>query len=318
MRLGIARGFFYYDYMLFLKTLFQGTSIETVMGGENNEEILERGSRLTVDEACLPIKLFTGQLEALCETCDRVFVPRLMKDFRGRWLCPKLLGVPELSLGVPKAGKLLVTDPLYFNNEGRTRRSLWKACRQMEIKRGKFEENFTRAYAAQKKVATGSKYAHVEAAWEFSPETPADGEIVLPNTRRIFLAGHCYNVYDKFSNGQIMKKLDELGIEAVTEREVTQTERELAVEGVNLIKEPFWESFIRIFGSALHLRDEVDGIIYLSSFSCGPDAFIIEMLKNYVRNIPIMVLKLDEHKGEAGYETRIEAFADLLEKRKAS
>ena len=42
------------------------------------------------------------------------------------------------------------------------------------------------------------------------------------------------------------------------------------------------------------------------------------MIKIYIPDIPIMVLKLDEHKGSAGYETRLEAFSDLLERRQAS
>jgi predicted nucleotide-binding protein (sugar kinase/HSP70/actin superfamily) len=31
---------------------------------------------------------------------------------------------------------------------------------------------------------------------------------------------------------------------------------------------------------------------------------------------PVMTLVLDEHAGEAGYVTRIEAFADMLERRR--
>ena len=318
MRLGIPRGFFYYDYISFIKKLFSDTETEVVVGEENNDEVLARGSSLAVDEACLPIKLFVGQIESLCSRSDKILIPRVMKDCRGRWLCPKLLGIPELSLGAAKAGKLLVTEPLYFNNERSTKRCLWRICKELGIKKDKFEENFSQAYNIQRRISQGIANAHVESGWEFTPMMPKAGEIILPNTKKVFLAGHCYNVYDKFSNGNLMKKLDDLGIEAVTEKEVNQDERERAVESVSLIKEPFWESFIRIFGSAIHLNDEVDGIIYLSSFSCGPDAFIIEMLKTYIRDLPIMVLKLDEHRGEAGYETRIEAFADLLERRRAS
>ena len=113
-----------------------------------------------------------------------------------------------------------------------------------------------------------------------------------------------------------MKKLDALGIDTVTERETAHLDREKAVAELDLIKTPFWESMVRILGAAMCLKNQIDGIIYLSSFSCGPDAFIIELLKEHIKEIPVMVLKLDEHKGEAGYETRLEAFADLLEYRR--
>lgn len=45
------------------------------------------------------------------------------------------------------------------------------------------------------------------------------------------------------------------------------------------------------------------------------DAFVSDMLRLHLGDIPFMVLKLDEHKGNAGLETRIEAFVDMLERR---
>jgi len=184
------------------------------------------------------------------------------------------------------------------------------------MERTLFDRNFERAYRRQINVSKGLNSMHIETAWEFVPQQPADGEIILPNIRKVFLTGHSYNVYDRFVNGDIMRKLDELGIESVTDKEVTQWLREYEIDKMGLIKEPFWEAFVRIAGSAMVLKDEVDGIIYLSSFSCGLDAFITEMLKIYLSDVPLMILKLDEHRGEAGFDTRIEAFADLLEQRR--
>lgn len=322
MVIGIPRGYFYYDYFGFIQRLFDGVSeedggIKLLLGEENNDEILSKGSSAAVDEACLPVKLAAGQAEDMAERCDMVFIPRIMKDCAGRWLCPKLLGIPELLSQIKSPDKLLITEPLNFKNKADTGRKLWKACRSMGMDSKRFRANFENAYSYQKGISDGKRRMHVEAAWEFTPSVE-EGEIILPNIGKVFLAGHCYNVYDKFANGEVVKKLDELGLEAVTERAVSQHERELAVKRLGLIKKPFWESFIRTVGTAVCLKEKVEGIIYLSSFSCGPDAFIIEMIKKHTDGIPVMVLKLDEHKGQAGFETRLEAFADLLERRRAS
>lgn len=318
MLLGIPRGFFYYDYLSFIRCLFRGTDIELLAGEENNEDVLAQGVSSTVDEACFPMKLFSGQVERLRERCDQVLILRIMKDIRGKWLCPKLLGVPELSTVRTGGDGITVTEPLYFNDRKKTGKSLWHMCKKLGMDKQRFQENFAAAYAQQEKIADGNRNIHVESAWEFVPSIPQEGEILLPNVSKVLLAGHCYNVFDRFANGDIMRKLDELGIEAVVGKDVSQKEREAAVAALPLMKEPFWEAFIRVLGVALHLRGEVDGIIYLSSFSCGPDAFIVEMLKQYVKGVPLLVLKLDEHRGEAGFETRIEAFVDLLEKRRIS
>ena len=60
---------------------------------------------------------------------------------------------------------------------------------------------------------------------------------------------------------------------------------------------------------------KVNGIIYISSFGCGIDSIIIDLIKNKLKDFPILILKVDEQTGEAGFHTRIEAFTDMLERK---
>lgn len=61
----------------------------------------------------------------------------------------------------------------------------------------------------------------------------------------------------------------------------------------------------------------VDGIIFLTSFSCGPDALTSEIVSQHAHSngIPYMLLTVDEHTAEAGFITRLEAFTDMLKRR---
>ena len=43
---------------------------------------------------------------------------------------------------------------------------------------------------------------------------------------------------------------------------------------------------------------------------------MLELIKHHIGDFPFMVLKIDEHTGEAGLDTRIEAFVDMLERRR--
>ncbi|OPJ59585.1 acyl-CoA dehydratase activase-related protein [Clostridium oryzae] len=62
----------------------------------------------------------------------------------------------------------------------------------------------------------------------------------------------------------------------------------------------------------------LDGAIQVFPFGCMPEIVSKSVLPNISkdRNFPIMSLIVDELTGEAGYITRIEAFVDLLERRK--
>ena len=63
-------------------------------------------------------------------------------------------------------------------------------------------------------------------------------------------------------------------------------------------------------------RDQVDGIILMSAFPCGPDSMTNDMLLRLVKDVPILTIILDNQSGSAGLETRLESFVDILNFRK--
>ena len=84
-----------------------------------------------------------------------------------------------------------------------------------------------------------------------------------------------------------------------------------------LNKKTFWYFGTKIMGSIFYLldRNDINGIIYIMSFGCGIDSFICDLVERTIRrtkNIPFIILTIDEHTGEAGMDTRIEAFIDMI------
>ena len=62
----------------------------------------------------------------------------------------------------------------------------------------------------------------------------------------------------------------------------------------------------------------VDGIIHVSPFTCMPEIMSQNIFPTMRENceIPILTLIMDEQTGRAGYITRLEAFVDLMKRRK--
>jgi predicted nucleotide-binding protein (sugar kinase/HSP70/actin superfamily) len=58
----------------------------------------------------------------------------------------------------------------------------------------------------------------------------------------------------------------------------------------------------------------ISGVIYLSPFACGVDSLTLEFIerKLFKKGIPFLKLTVDEHTGEAGFDTRLEAFLDMI------
>jgi predicted nucleotide-binding protein (sugar kinase/HSP70/actin superfamily) len=119
----------------------------------------------------------------------------------------------------------------------------------------------------------------------------------------------------------VIDKLTKYGAEVVTvEMFDTVYLREKAAK---LPKPMFWNFGSIALGCVTHVVENggYDGIIYIMSFGCGIDSFINDLAERRIRrktDIPYMVLNIDEHTGEAGFNTRIEAFMDMINWREKS
>ncbi|MFW5836535.1 MAG: acyl-CoA dehydratase activase [Desulfovibrionaceae bacterium] len=51
---------------------------------------------------------------------------------------------------------------------------------------------------------------------------------------------------------------------------------------------------------------------FITNFSCGPDSFILSYFRDAMGKKPSLTLELDSHTADAGLETRIEAFLDIV------
>ena len=62
---------------------------------------------------------------------------------------------------------------------------------------------------------------------------------------------------------------------------------------------------------------DLAGIIHIFPLSCMPEIVAQGILPQVSedKNIPILSLVVDEHAGETGFQTRLEAFVDLLQRR---
>lgn len=61
-----------------------------------------------------------------------------------------------------------------------------------------------------------------------------------------------------------------------------------------------------------------DGVIHLLPFPCMPESTVASVLDRISEdyNLPVLRLVFDEHSGEAGVDTRLEAFVDILKRKK--
>lgn len=90
----------------------------------------------------------------------------------------------------------------------------------------------------------------------------------------------------------------------------------LPLETANLsehYQDMFWRGGQDILSAALLIAaDPRLQAIYMTSFNCGPDSFILSFFRNLMGNKPFLELEMDEHTADAGVITRCEAFFESL------
>lgn len=295
MKVGIPKGLLYYNYKPFFHTFFEELGAELIVSSDTNKDTLNNGVKYCVDEACLPIKIFHGHVAEIKDNCDLILIPRIMQLREREFICPKFCGLPEMVMNsIPNMPKATMA-PIYAMSKER----LFKWAKVVGREVNKNNSILNKAFEAA-----------VECQLSFKRGINDDSSPI-----KVALAGHPYNIYDNYINMNIVKKLKKLGVGVVTEEIIDENAKEREIS--KLYKRPFW-SFARdsySFTSIAAEKKLVNGIIYISSFACGIDSVVIELIKHNIEDFPFLVLKVDEHTGEAGLDTRIEAFVDMLERR---
>jgi len=127
---------------------------------------------------------------------------------------------------------------------------------------------------------------------------------------KVAIIGEIYTIIEPFSNLYIEDKLMEYGVSS--KRKLTPS---WWVK--NTLLSPTKLNSLDI-KAVLAQREGFDGAIQIFPMGCMPEIVAKSILPSVSKdlNFPIMTLVVDEMTGEAGYLTRIEAFLDLLERRR--
>lgn len=319
IKIGIPRGLWFYDYYPLWKTFYEYLGAQIILSKPTNKEILDQGVKNTVDEACLPVKVFNGHVMDLKDKVDYIFVPKVMSVYKGEYICPKFCGLPEMVSHSIEGLPPLIDVEINFN---KSQKGLLDTICKFGFYITKDKRRIKKAYIEALKSYENYKDTIKKGNLPIDGRFVSVNDNVVPiteNRKRIMVVGHNYNLYDGYSSMDLLNKLKKNKVNiAVPEM--------IGFEHINryattLDKKMFWSFGRKLLGTSMYLREaqNVDGVIYVSSFGCGIDSIIQDLFERKSRKegeIPFLLLTIDEHTGEAGINTRIEAFLDMIEWRK--
>ena len=300
--IGIPGALYLKEETAFWQHFFNSLGIETVVV-ENLKDAIKTGKSISKAEFCAPISAFFGYVKHTALKADYVFLPFYMdskeKDKSGnRLYCYYTQFAPSLAatnkqLDIRERTLMPVIDPFDIF----TKLELAKTLKPI-FNTGYWDVSF--AYDSAMEFGRETK-AWLESA--FLQETENTDEL------GVVLLGRPYSILDTQMNKHIPDLFSKHNIKTFYQDMIPYTPEEMS-EIAPLLKAVHWNFASKILCAAL-VAAKTDGLypVYVTSFKCGPDSFAIEYFKRIMDfyGKPYLILELDEHGSNVGYETRIEA-----------
>jgi len=311
-RVGMNRSFLVNTFYPLYSQFFDRLGFDVVLPDLPTQEgIDQRGASF-----CYPVELAHGFFDTLLKSDpppDFIFLPHFKavpnlddKNSKQSQVCPLVQGETYYlqtsfrsaldRLG--RRGTRLIT-PLIELSHGlaSAEEPLLEAARRMGVSRRAGREAFAAALQRQHDCFAEMRAAgrRMLAELEANPET--FGVVVFSRPYNGFAEEAHMGVPRKFaSRGIAVMPLDFLDLEQErSKRHMYWGMGQLLMRAARIV-----EKHPQLFGT------------YITNFSCGPDSFVISYFRDIMGRKPSLTLELDSHTADAGLETRVEAFLDIV------
>ena len=325
--IGIPRGMSFYNNYPFWYGFFTALGIKIVLSDPTTKQTMSKGASLVVTETCLPVKIYLGHILNLIDKgIKNIFVPSLQSIAPKIYNCSKIRGLPDLVRNVIKADVNIIEPTL---DKSAKNQGLYEFLKESVKSFGITDMNKIKEASKQGWKVYNNFLVMARSGMDYKKAMhyALQGKIFIEEDSKkkeapinVALISHGYNMYDERATMKIFDKLEKMDVKVYTALQLTD---EQMAEGITAMgQKRYWANENEMTGAAGHyLKDnKIDGIISINAFGCGPDSLMVDRITRKAKEFskPILVLTIDEQTGEAGFITRLEAFIDMLFRKKRS
>ncbi len=296
IKIGLPRGLYYYYYGTLLTKFFENLDCEVIISPKTNKEILDNGIKLSYSEMCMSLKNFIGHVDYLKDKVDYIVIPRIDNYGTNDQTCTNFLAIYDI------INNMFDVNILNFN---------------IDYKKG-FDE--IKGFI---KMGVDLKYSYTDIMSAYNKAKIETMNIETRLTRdnisklssdklKVLIVAHPYNIYDDFIGRPIVKMLEYNNV-AIIYSDLFNNIRTNKLSK-KISKNLYFKYSKENIGSIELVKNKVDGVIFLSTFPCGPDSLVNELVIRKIK-IPCINIVIDDMDSMTGIETRIESFIDILKER---
>ena len=314
MTIGIPRGLGMYEHYPFWHKLLMECNIKPVLSKPSTNRLYEKGIKsIMADNICFPAKLMHGHImDLINKKVDRILYPYTIFDSKetskaqNSYNCPIVAGYSDVinsSIDTKSNYGIPVDAPsASFKNE----KLLYKSCkdylRSLGIDRKTIDNAFEKALKEQR---------------NYLVTLAAQNKRIVENAKKnnrmtILLAGRPYHI-DPLIQHKIGDCIADMGIDVITENITLFSDDEVFKE-IHSISQ--WAYPNRVLKAAHYVATSSENIhfVILTSFGCGPDAFIMDEINDVLkrRGKNLTILKIDDVNNIGSLRLRIRSLVESL------
>ncbi|HNZ24243.1 MAG TPA: acyl-CoA dehydratase activase [Polyangiaceae bacterium] len=298
---GVPMAFTVHSLWPFYSWFFHTLGVRIV----TSTRIVPEGIAKQESNYCFPTEIAHGAIQdVLNQGVDFIFLPHFRdmpstEDVHA-CVCPLTQGLPYFARQAFGLADEMVLRPVLSLKDG------------FEASRGAFENvavqlGFTREEGSRAYDKGIEEYRRfLDAYRTLGKEVLRE---VQSNPDRVFIAllGRPYNAFTRDANMGIPRKFTSQGVTILPFDMIYSEEGEIPPNN-------YWYYGQQNMRAVQQVkRVENLYLAWISNFSCAPDSFLLHYVRWMMGQKPYLVLEIDSHTADAGLDTRIEAFLDIVE-----
>lgn len=296
--IGIPRAFLYYRYNKLWYNFFRFLGFKIIVSPPTTKETVEIGKKYSIDESCLSSKIYIGHVYYLKDKCDYILIPRVCNYGKEEKVCVKFNAAYDIVKNIFPDINILDYN---IENTAKSRNSI--ALIKLGIKLTKRPIKVLISYFKANKISKKSLLKDIK----------EQNKLIHNNNKKILVISHPYNTYDNYIGTPIINLIKKNKFDIIYSDKL---ERKIAKKYSKILSPTlYWTYSKESIGSILFYKKIIDGIIFITSFPCGPDSLVNELMLRKITNIPTINILIDELTTTTGLETRIESFIDIVNER---
>ncbi|HPV39844.1 MAG TPA: acyl-CoA dehydratase activase [Spirochaetota bacterium] len=299
---GVPKAFSVYTLWPLYSWFFHTLGIEVRL----SEEISHEGIARTEGSYCFPAEIAHGAVQDIIDSgLDYIFVPhfRDLESYEDKvhaTFCPITQSLPYYIMkAFPEIDAKKFLTPIVSFKFG-MEKALEEFVR-MGAQLGVPERDVRRAFdvGCERQKDFWERY-HAMGREAYEKAKAAEHPVIA-------ILGRPYNAFTRDANMGIPLKFTTRGYSVIPFDM-------LPIDEAHIFDNMYWYYGQQDMRASVILKDQPNIFItYITNFSCAPDSFMLHYVKWIMGTKPFLVLELDSHSADAGVDTRVEAFLDIIE-----